>query len=569
MANFEVWKKQVLGHQIDLDNQSYDCVDVAKSWAEFGSGKSWQQSLSWGNAKDIWNNVGATYWSKVGRGEGQPGDIVCMDGSIGGGFGHIAVVVERNGGNITVFQQNTFTQQPVYTGVYSASAGYIQGYLRPKFAVEYAQPALGGNQRVVGGDGVYYRKSPARSGESIKLFTAGEVLDFKGFVSGEAVDGNNKWFVGAYTGGYAWSGGFTDVTLHDLPDLTPATAIQPYQRQIGSDAMNYRKAPQVAPDNVIQVFPAGDVLDFKGYVHGQLVDGNDIWFVGKHTGGYIWSGGFIDSGTHDLADLTSVAPTPTPTPVPPLSPLYEKELACVTSVNQVNTTNYEVGNFPAKPVGTVLHDFGTDGRDTLVGSLAHFQRADTTAPHFTVSGKKIIQTGMLSWRMYHAGPQGNDKIGIEIDPDVDTNADTKASVLLLLSELEAKYGKLERHLHSEYMVTACGDDVKKAGLLDVPVPEPTPEPTPDPEPTPEVPVPKPDLLPSFIRTLVPYIVGAIVSFLATKGVNVPEDQQAEVIATLTVVLGQLYYIVVRWLETRINPRLGILLGKASAPTYKK
>ena len=31
---------------------------------------------------------------------------------------------------------------------------------------------------------------------------------------------------------------------------------------------------------------------FVGYVHGERVEGNDIWFVG-HSGNYFWSGGFV------------------------------------------------------------------------------------------------------------------------------------------------------------------------------------------------------------------------------------------------------------------------------------
>ncbi len=147
------WENQTLGRKIDLDNQSFDCVDVSKSWAVFVTGVRWQDSLGWGNAKDIWNNAPNKYWDRVQ--DPQVGDIVCMGGGIGGGYGHTGVVVAVQGGNITLYQQNTFTQQAVYTGIYSARASYIQGYLRSKvkFTIN-AEAALQKFQRVVGGGGV-------------------------------------------------------------------------------------------------------------------------------------------------------------------------------------------------------------------------------------------------------------------------------------------------------------------------------------------------------------------------------------------------------------------------------
>lgn len=89
------------------------------------------------------------------------------------------------------------------------------------------------------------------------------------------------------------------------PAATPAPAgIQAFQRKVIATAKaNYRSAPNTS-SNIIKQFDPSVVLDFKGFVHGQNIDGNDVWFVGKETGGYIWSGDCTDTGTHDLADLT-------------------------------------------------------------------------------------------------------------------------------------------------------------------------------------------------------------------------------------------------------------------------
>ena len=225
-----------LGKQIDLDNQSYDCVDVPKSWAEYLTDKPWQQSFAWGNAKDIWYNIPGTYWDKIAKGgEVRPGDVVCMSGAIGGGYGHIAVVIEVIGNNIKVLQQNTFTQQAVYTGVYDKNASYIQGYLRPKVPFTVGiEATLQKFQRVLGTDVTFYRQGASRSAALMSTdsvpggkLVPGETYDFKGFVRGESVDGNNIWFVGMYSGGYAWSGGFTDTGTHDLPQIATDVVTPP------------------------------------------------------------------------------------------------------------------------------------------------------------------------------------------------------------------------------------------------------------------------------------------------------------------------------------------------------
>lgn len=272
-----------------------------------------------------------------------------------------------------------------------------------------------------------------------------------------------KWLQGGYT----------------PPAPAPTPSLSATQRKLNNPTgVNQRSAASTSASIIKEwALDKDPVFNFKGFVRGEAVNGNNIWFVGANSGGYFSSVAFEGgANTAGLPDLTPAKPT---TPVTPpkdeLSPVFTKELACVTSVERVHTTNYEVGNFPAKPTGVVLHDFGTDGKDTLNGSLAHFKRANTTAPHFVVSGKQIIQTGKLSWRMYHAGALGNDKIGVEIDPDVDTNIDTKNSVLTLNRELDAMNSVLTRYLHSQFMATSCGDDVQKANLLIPPQAPVTPD----------------------------------------------------------------------------------------------
>jgi GH25 family lysozyme M1 (1,4-beta-N-acetylmuramidase) len=333
--SLETWKNQVYGHTVDLDNGSYDCVDVSKSWVTYLTGKSWQEAAGWGNAKDIYYYWSATYLDRIPRGNAPKlGDIICMDGTIGGGYGHTGVIVAINGQNVTIYQQNSFTQQPVYTGTYNAYSSYIIGFLRPNAKAPFtvgSTPALQGFQRVVGPGGVHYRNAPNTSAIDLQpVFAAGEVLDFKGYVHGEKVDNNDVWFVGRYTGGYSWSGGFTDTGTHDLADLTAPAPLLGYQRKVGNSVINYRKAPEVMPDNVIKTFNPGDVLDFDAWTHGALVDATDVWFRGKYTGGWAHAGGFTDQTTHDLTEVKVV---PVPVPVEPTD--YSKKVVDLSSNNKI------------------------------------------------------------------------------------------------------------------------------------------------------------------------------------------------------------------------------------------
>ena len=57
---------------------------------------------------------------------------------------------------------------------------------------------------------------------------AGSTVEMKGYVTnGEAVDGNQVWFVTGRSGKYMSAEVFTDKSTHDLPDLTPQSAPQP------------------------------------------------------------------------------------------------------------------------------------------------------------------------------------------------------------------------------------------------------------------------------------------------------------------------------------------------------
>ena len=132
----------------------------------------------------------------------------------------------------------------------------------------------------------------------------------------------------------------------------------------------------------------------------------------------------------------------------------------------------------------MLHDYGTDGVHDDEGTFSWFRNGSAeVAPRFVVSGDNIVQMVPLDKRAYHAGPDGNWHVGIEIDPAVGRapgdplREKTIVSVRKLLAALNAHYGRvLNFRKHSEFVATSCGDDINFDDYREV---EPTPEPVPE------------------------------------------------------------------------------------------
>ena len=70
---------------------------------------------------------------------------------------------------------------------------------------------------------------------------------------------------------------------------------------------------------------------------------------------------------------------------------------------------------------------------------------------------------------------------------------------------------------------------------------------------------------SIVRTIVPIIVGSVIGLAVANGINLDEQFEPLLTATLTAGFTGLYYIAVRLLETYVAPKLGWLLGLAKTP----
>lgn len=439
------------------------------------------------------------------------GEVVCASGATGGASTgpHLHFEVMPDGWD---FNNGTYGRVN--------PALYCSGY-----AEDIAPAALQPYQRIVGQYGVNKRDAASQSGTVVDNFPAGVILDFGGFVHGETANGTDIWFVGKYSGGYFSASAFDDGSTNGLADLTPAPAApatQPNQRITAAPANQRDGASRSA--NIVKTFDADVILDFKGFVHGENVDGNDVWFVGAYSNTYFWSGGFTDSSTNGLADLTPApapapapAPTPTPAPAPAPTPApapapaptpapVEEPYSFVPDFDFVeyvpaNINNVRLGDFPAAPTHAVIHQMGTPGVDTIGSTINQFENPDlglkAVSAHFVVSGTRIVQMVSLKDRAFHAYKVGNDYVGIETDPNQD--AATIASVNKLQRALKAKYGYTLipiRHKDVPQCITNCGALINLDNYqIDTPAPAPTPAPTPEPAPVP-APTPEPTPAPA-------------------------------------------------------------------------
>ena len=76
-----------------------------------------------------------------------------------------------------------------------------------------------------------------------------------------------------------------------------------------------------------------------------------------------------------------------------------------------------------------------------------------------------------------------------------------------------------------------------------------------------------DFVTSLIRTYVPIGVGALASYLVTRGIEIDANAQLGLVTFLTAVLQGVYYLIARILEARMPSIGGLLLGSSKKPEY--
>lgn len=173
----------------------------------------------------------------------------------------------------------------------------------PLFAVE---PPLKPNQRKVLAGGVNELTAPStKTGKVTRTFAGGSILNFKGYVLGERVNGQNGWLVGT-SGKYFHIGRFTQRDVKGLPNLTPKPALLPQALKTGNYVVNARRSPYLKRNNhAVDIRPNSTVV-CSGYTDaGDLVNGSRVWYKTAVSGYWIHSSLFT---TQPTAKLKKVAP---------------------------------------------------------------------------------------------------------------------------------------------------------------------------------------------------------------------------------------------------------------------
>lgn len=73
---------------------------------------------------------------------------------------------------------------------------------------------------------------------------------------------------------------------------------------------------------------------------------------------------------------------------------------------------------------------------------------------------------------------------------------------------------------------------------------------------------------SLVRTFVPIIVGAVIGWFVSAGIDLDPEFEGALIVAVTAVFQGVYYIAARLLEKYVSPKFGWLLGLAKEPEYE-
>ena len=238
-------------------------------------------------------------------------------------YGHVATAVGWDGGRLLV--SNTARMGDTVLALRNdvkishadtislrfRGASHTNGRNRRRTGVTaWPQAALLPTQRKVLPAPVEARRrkgSPSTSAPQGDPLPSNTVGDFVGWVYGENVGGNNLWYVGT-SGDFFHSGSFTEVSTHDLKDMNAAPIAGNQRQVLRSAPANQRAEASKSSPTVTQLAPS-TIATFDGWKGGDIIDGNGVWFREASSQLFSWSGGFTDTGTHDLADLNPVGQT--------------------------------------------------------------------------------------------------------------------------------------------------------------------------------------------------------------------------------------------------------------------
>lgn len=143
--NYASWRSKILNSPpIDIDNSGdFDCVDVPKDYAiSLFPGVRWQDSIGYGNAKDLFIGANPKYFEKIPYRKGlipKQGYVAVFGATPAPGYtnqyvnpdGHTGVIDSANGSIYTLIQQDSGTGEKPHLATWPWDYRPPIGFLRP------------------------------------------------------------------------------------------------------------------------------------------------------------------------------------------------------------------------------------------------------------------------------------------------------------------------------------------------------------------------------------------------------------------------------------------------------
>lgn len=247
----EEWLATAVGVPINPDGHyGLQCVDVPDGYAQAIFGVPWARSMGGVNgARELLDAAPDEFWIRTDNDPNDPAlipsryDVVVFGGTAQNEWGHTGVCESADANGMWLVQQDGFAPPLVFVDgawysnkpchrawlpYWGPGTGLVIGWLTPREEkiVNYAPSVVlpqgeikyGYQRDTVKDAKVGFRRAPSADAELISWLEPDHRYDFKGFV----VRDGQTWFVGRYSDGFSWAGGFTDEGTHDLPDLTAA-----------------------------------------------------------------------------------------------------------------------------------------------------------------------------------------------------------------------------------------------------------------------------------------------------------------------------------------------------------
>lgn len=207
----------------------HNCKDLADAYCIHLFG-NWVNTIRPGNANVAFNNANPEFFHKIANNPNDPnlipqrGDIITWGAMRGNPYGHIAVVTRADGSGVEVIEQDGFLQIPArlkWYPNYIVGGTLVQGWLRPRAEkiIGYSAPMASTERKL--SHTTNARNEANTSSGIFQTIDAGSVVNMKGYVKGQNIEGEDRWYVTARSGKYMWFGGFESTSTDGLANLTP------------------------------------------------------------------------------------------------------------------------------------------------------------------------------------------------------------------------------------------------------------------------------------------------------------------------------------------------------------